>query len=47
MLNEVRDSKFLVLEKHKKKFNIGSKWMISVVSALPGVIRMYDVIGDR
>ena len=47
MPNEVRDSKFLVLEKHKKKFNIGSKWMISVVSALPGVIRMYDVIGGR
>ena len=47
MPNEVRDSKFFVLEKHKKKFNIGSKWMISVVSALPGVIRMYDVIGGR
>ena len=47
MPNGVRNSKFLVLEKHKKILNIGSKLMILVVSALPGVIRMYADIGDR
>ena len=42
MPNEVRNSKFLVLEKTQKIFNIGSKLMISVVSAFSGVIRIYQ-----
>ena len=33
MPNEVRNSKFLVLENYKKIFDIGSKLMRSVISA--------------
>ena len=37
MPNEVRNSKFLVLENYKKIFDIGSKLMRSVISAFSGI----------
>ena len=47
MPNEARNSKFWSLKKTQKKFDIGSKLMISVINAFSGEIRMCEVIGDK